>query len=278
MKAVCATDLSAASAAAIQNEACLRCLRSIGVEEIHLVSVLPSNVHVGMPGIDFGHRRRRSLGQYRSAIETAGFRVETHVVRGTPHRRIRGLAETIGADLTIVGSRGSSPLENRLIGSTARNLARTTDTPLLVNRIERETAQPRVIRENLFKHMLFATDFSPNAERAFSAFSYLLEATESIVLVHIKTPKDPRYPAAKTRLDEMAEQLASWDITVSTEIGDGDPAAEILKAERAHSPDTILVGTRGHSRLRRLLLGSVSESIVAHAAGNVLLVPPRDHP
>jgi nucleotide-binding universal stress UspA family protein len=35
-----------------------------------------------------------------------------------------------------------------------------------------------------------------------------------------------------------------------------------------------LLGARGQSRLRRLLLGSVSESVVAQGNGNVLLVPP----
>ncbi len=138
MKVVCATDLSAASEVTIESETCLECLGRIGIEEIRLVTVIPSNVHAGMPGMDFEGRRKEALGRYRRVVENAGFEVETHVVRGTPHRRIRGVAETIGASLTIVGSRGESPLENRVVGSTARNLARTTETPLLVNRINAE--------------------------------------------------------------------------------------------------------------------------------------------
>jgi nucleotide-binding universal stress UspA family protein len=132
MRAIYATDLSAASEAAIENETCLECLDRVSVETIHLITVVPSNVHAGMPGMDLEGRRERALQQYRSVMENAGFAVETHVVRGTPHRRINGLAETVRADMTIVGSRGQSPLENRVIGSTARNLARTTVVPLLV--------------------------------------------------------------------------------------------------------------------------------------------------
>lgn len=67
-------------------------------------------------------------------MEAAGFGVETHIVRGTSHRRINGIAETVHADMSIVGSRGQSPLANRVIGSTARNLPRTTVVPLPVNR------------------------------------------------------------------------------------------------------------------------------------------------
>jgi len=103
MRAVYATDLSAASEAAIENETCLECLDRIGVESIHLVTVVPSNVHAGMPGVNFEERRRRGLDRYRNVMEGAGFAVETHVVRGTPFRRINGIADTVHADLTVVG-------------------------------------------------------------------------------------------------------------------------------------------------------------------------------
>ncbi|APW99618.1 universal stress protein [Halobiforma lacisalsi AJ5] len=278
MKALCATDLSAASEATIENETCLECLGRIGVEEIHLVTVIPSNVHVGMPGMDFEKRREEALSRYRQVIEDAGFDVETHVVRGTPHRRITGIAETIGASMTIVGSRGKSPLENRVIGSTARNLARTTVTPLLVNRVEREADDPDVVRQHLFQRMLYATDFSENADRAFEAFSYLRHATDEATLVHVDTPKDPGLPEDQEpadRLRELAGRLEDWGIETRTDVRTGDPADEILAAETEYDPTTILVGSRGHSRLRRLLLGSVSEDIVARADGNVLLVPPE---
>ncbi|MFU8867011.1 universal stress protein [Natronococcus sp.] len=277
MKAVLATDLSAASEATIRNETCLECLGRIGIEEIHLVTVVPSNVHSGMPGIDFEKRRKRAIRRYREVIEDAGFDVETHVVRGTPHRRIIGIANTIGASLTIVGSRGKSPLENRVVGSTARNLARTTETPLLVNRIERAVDDPEVVRQHLFRRMLYATDFSENADRAFEAFSYLRHATREATLVHVATPKDPDLPEGddpEKQLGELAAQLEDWGIDVEIVVRQGDPAEEILATEAEVNPTTVLVGSRGHSRLRRLLLGSVSEELVARATGNVLLVPP----
>jgi nucleotide-binding universal stress UspA family protein len=277
MKALCATDLSAASNAAIETETCLECLGRIGVEEMHLITVIPSNVHAGMPGINFEKRRRTALKRYTDVIEDAGFGVETHVVRGTPHRRINGIADTIDADLTIVGSRGKSPLENRVIGSTARNLARTTVAPLLVNRIEREVNDPEVLRKHLFRRMLYATDFSENADRAFEAFSYLRHATQEATLVHVTSPKDPGpggEAGPEERLGELADRLETWDIATETTVRRGDPAAEILAAEATHRPTTTLLGARGQSRLRRLLLGSVSEDVVAQADGNVLLVPP----
>jgi nucleotide-binding universal stress UspA family protein len=274
MRAIYATDLSAASEAAIENETCLECLERIGVETVHLVTVVPSNVHAGMPGMNLEQRREQGLDRYRSVMETAGFGVETHVVRGTPHRRINGIAETVRADLTIVGSRGKSPLENRLIGSTVRNLARTTVIPLLVNRIERGAEDPDVLREHLFQRVLYATDFSETAERAFNAFSYLRHATREATLVHVETPKDSLDSDPETELRSLADRLEEWNIDTETQIRAGDPAEEILAVEEAVTPTTTLIGSRGQSRLRRLLLGSVSEEIMAGANGNVYLVPP----
>jgi nucleotide-binding universal stress UspA family protein len=278
MRVLFATDLSAASEAAIKDQTCLECLGRIGVDEMHLLTVVPSNVHAGMPGVDFEKRRRKALSNYEGVLLEAGFDVESHVVRGTPHRRITGIAETIHADMILVGSRGKSPLENRLIGSTVRNLARTASVPLLVNRIERATDDPNPLRSHLFQRMLYATDFSENAERAFKEFAHLRHATQEATLVHVRKPKgqalDEPSPEVQSKLDELAGSLEDWGIETEIDVRSGDPATQILEAEAEHEPTTILLGSRGKSRLRRLLLGSVSERIVAEAAGNVLLVPP----
>ena len=274
--AVIATDLSTASESMIESETGLNCLDRIGIDQIHLVTVVPSNVHSGMPGMGFEKRRKKALRRYRSTVEDAGFAVDTHVVRGTPHRRINGIAGSVGADLVLVGSRGKSPLENRVIGSTARNLARTTVVPLLVDRIERGVDDPETIRRHLFKRTLFATDFSENADRAFQSFEYLRHATKEVTLVHVESPKDETAGEEDIddRMAELVERLDRWGLDATVDIRRGDPAAEILAAETEHDPSTLLLGSRGRSRLRRLLLGSVSEDIVARSTGNVFLVPP----
>jgi len=274
MRAIYATDLSAASEAAIHNETCLECLDRIGVEAIHLVTVIPSNMHAGMPGMNFEERRESGLNRYERVMQDAGFSTDTHVVRGTPHRRINGIADAERADLTVVGSRGQSPLANRVLGSTARNLSRTTVVPLLVNRIEREADDPDVLREHLFERVLYATDFSANADRAFNAFSSLRHATQEATLVHVESPKEPDETDAADQLETLEGRLDQWDINTNSQVRYGDPAEEILAAEAEVTPTTILLGSRGQSRLRRLLIGSVSETIIAHAASNVYIVPP----
>lgn len=125
--------------------------------------------------------------------------------------------------------------------------------------------------------MLFATDFSEHADRAFDAFSYLRHATGEATLVHVRSRKDEAVDAdanPREQLTEYASTLEDWDIETRIEVRHGDPADEIRAVEAEVTPSTILVGSKGRSRIRRLLLGSVSEEIVAQATGNVFLVPP----
>ena len=278
MRAVYATDLSSAIDTAIDSRICLQCLGRYGIGEIELVTVTSPNVTAGMPGSDVTGQTKRGLQRQQRQLESEGFTVNTHVVRGTPHRRINGLAEQVHADLIIVGSRGQSPLKQRLIGSTVRNIARTAVSPLLVQRIIRQDGSPVVANKHLFRRMLYATDFSENAERAFEQFHRTKEATHEATLLHVRPPDrrsgDDSVDDAEQRLESMAETLQEKGIETTTTIREGEAVEEILAAEAEIDPTTVLLGGRGRSRLRRLLLGSTSEDVTARADSNVLLVPP----
>jgi nucleotide-binding universal stress UspA family protein len=54
----------------------------------------------------------------------------------------------------------------------------------------------------------------------------------------------------------------------------GGAVNEILEEEVRVGATSTLMGARGTSRLRRLLLGSTSESVVAQGNNNVILVSP----
>lgn len=280
MRAVLATDLSDAMDAAIDSRICLECLGRYGITEIDLVTVTSPNVTTGMPGSDVGARTKRVLERHQSALEAEGFDVDVHVVRGTPHRRINGLADRVHADIVIVGSRGKSPLEERLIGGTAKDMVRTAVRPLLLERIRRASEDDyEVAHEHLFRRILYATDFSENAERAFDQFQYLKHATQAATLLHVAPPErraDPeRVEDVAGRLEERADELREKGIDeVSTMVRTGEATESILAAESEVRPTTVLMGVRGRSRIRRLLAGSTSESVAARSDSNVLLVPP----
>jgi nucleotide-binding universal stress UspA family protein len=56
-------------------------------------------------------------------------------------------------------------------------------------------------------------------------------------------------------------------------IWEGDAADAILEASRAEQADTIVLGSRPRTNLRRLVLGSVSSRVARLATCDVVVVP-----
>ncbi|PAV26842.1 nucleotide-binding universal stress UspA family protein [Tamilnaduibacter salinus] len=52
----------------------------------------------------------------------------------------------------------------------------------------------------------------------------------------------------------------------------GEPASEILKYMENHPDTHLFLGRRGHSLVRSLTLGSISEKVIRHATGPVTVV------
>jgi nucleotide-binding universal stress UspA family protein len=77
-------------------------------------------------------------------------------------------------------------------------------------------------------------------------------------------------------LEQTSEKVktlfADRKVTVTTDTLFGSPESRIVEtAEEMHS-DLIIVGSHGYNRWERLLLGSVSDSVVHHAPCSVLVV------
>lgn len=69
--------------------------------------------------------------------------------------------------------------------------------------------------------------------------------------------------------------------TVRAEVAEGSPAKEIINKAKYWEPDLIVLGSHGRSSLGRLVLGSVSQKVVAEAGSSVRVarsssVPERD--
>jgi nucleotide-binding universal stress UspA family protein len=78
-------------------------------------------------------------------------------------------------------------------------------------------------------------------------------------------------PPAEELLDRAAAVFEAG-ITVERIVREGDPPQEIVAAANHWDADLIIVGTHGHGRLARLLLGSTAETVVRSAHCPVLTV------
>lgn len=82
-----------------------------------------------------------------------------------------------------------------------------------------------------------------------------------------------REHAAKV-LKETCEKMEGIcrDLSVTSEVLFGTPESRIVEAAESSGTDLIIVGSHGYNRWERLLLGSVSQSVVQHAPCSVMVV------
>ena len=74
---------------------------------------------------------------------------------------------------------------------------------------------------------------------------------------------------------QAADRLKRSGLSIDTAARQGDPRTVIVDEATEWGADLIVVGSHGHTGLTRLLLGSVAQSVVAHAPCSVEVVRKR---
>lgn len=125
--------------------------RALG-SELHMVYVVPvtepyspySEEDGEGPGTYEDRREARALlAEQVGLVEEAGGKVEKSYIRvGEPDAEVVSLAEEIGANMIVTGSRGLGRLR-RPIGSTSSSIAAHAHCPVLVVRRESESGVKR---------------------------------------------------------------------------------------------------------------------------------------
>ncbi|GIW26076.1 universal stress protein [Meiothermus sp.] len=206
-----------------------------------------------------------------------------------------------GCDLVVMGTHGRSGLPRLLLGSVAERLARMAPIPVLLVRGETKTT--------LFKRILVAIDGSACSELALQHANALAESLRAkLILLHVVPDLTQLYisigrawmfadPAQlqaqlaqeQARLREQGAFILREALkhcsnkrarTVLREAGRhliGEYIREVAEEEKT---DLIVLGTHGHTGLRKFLLGSVAEDVAHQARQPILLVrnPALAHP
>jgi nucleotide-binding universal stress UspA family protein len=73
-------------------------------------------------------------------------------------------------------------------------------------------------------------------------------------------------------LNGLKAHFSDKAVTISSEVLFGSPESRIVETAEEIRPDMIVVGSHGYNRWERLLLGSVSDSVVHHAPCSVMVV------
>jgi nucleotide-binding universal stress UspA family protein len=138
--------------------------------------------------------------------------------------------------------------------------------------------------------ILLATDGSEEAQLAAASAADLAEKTNSDLHVLTVGPDLPLYElpdhpaefddvvrdnrrAAKELLEQQAKRIEESGVTVKeTHLREGRADEEIVDLAEEIGAGLIVMGSRGRGKLRRALLGSVSDAVVRHAHCPVTIV------
>ncbi len=139
----------------------------------------------------------------------------------------------------------------------------------------------------MFKSIVWANDGSESAERALPLVRELAKQEGATVkIVHVVERVEGLGGTGPIRrvdeghvqehLNQVASQLSELGINASVEIR-GDvgtrPAHELVKVAKEIGADLIVAGTRGHTAIGGLLVGSVTNRLLHVAPCPVLVVP-----
>jgi universal stress protein A len=97
---------------------------------------------------------------------------------------------------------------------------------------------------------------------------------------HVATVEEDRRKQARELVQRTAQQLREAGFSTSELVDEGNPKEKIIDQAANWNADLIVVGSHGWKGLNRFLLGSVSDSVVRHAACSVQIVriPSRAKP
>jgi nucleotide-binding universal stress UspA family protein len=141
----------------------------------------------------------------------------------------------------------------------------------------------------MFKNIIWATDGSESADRALELAKSLATQDAASLLVlhsieHLTGPgargaftEDADEDDRQARIAKQVKELGDQGVKVELRVvhggtgGAAHPIADVAKEEGA---DLIVVGSRGHTALGGLLLGSVTQRLLHIAPCPVLVVPP----
>ncbi len=267
---------------------CVKTLRRVGSREALLLRVFD------VRDIDGLHETLQKsmlpkLEQQRSSLQEAGFEVDIATPVGIVYAEINKLARRHQSSLIVVGSHGESLVRELLLGSTAHSILQNATLPVLLIRVEiteqNGGKRCRAICEDLFRHILFPTDFSDTAEQAFLYLQHIVQNTSSqVTLLHVQDQVRIE-PHLKDRLEEFnridSERLQRMALrleqcgarSIDTEIHYGSPTKIILERARDERFSLIVMGSQGRGFIREIFLGSVANNIARLAPLPVLFVP-----
>ena len=208
----------------------------------------------------------------------------------SPYRALVHKADEWHPDLLVVGSHGRSAAARVLLGSVAQNVLAHAACSVRIARFRELSGRP----ESGPVCLVLGIDGSPDSAAAASAIAERPWPTGCQVLVIVAVdpltsmalaygpsvkgfgpvvgPGGDILSRARDMAKSVAKELRREGLSAVSIVQEGNPKQVLLREAEACRADCIFLGAKGHGRMERFLLGSVSAAVAARATCAVEVV------
>ncbi|RYJ37234.1 UspA domain-containing protein [Flavobacterium anhuiense] len=211
----------------------------------------------------FMKKANETLDEVASRDYLEGIPVTEIVKMDKPIHGITQISKDYDIDLIVMGSHGSSGVEELLIGSNTEKVVRNSEIPVLV------------IKKNIpnfnAANIVFASDFSDEAKKPFEKLLNFTKLFDSkLHLVTICTPNS--FKPTHISEEAMNDFIEEFDISnYTTQIyNDTNIEKGIINFSNKIDADVIGMCTHGRTGFAHFFNGSISEGLVNHAIKPVI--------
>lgn len=184
----------------------------------------------------------------------------------TAYQGIVEEAEKIKPDLIIMGKRGLTRFFRLLMGNvTARVIGHSPFHVLVI---------PKGVTLN-FQTILIASDGSPHGYAAWQEAQYMAQRVGAKLIALSVAPRAEDVGNARTIVQRLKAEADQAGLPLETLVLQGRPFEVIVKAAQENQVDLIVMGAFGLTNLKALLMGSVTERVIATSTCPVLVVKQR---
>ncbi|MEQ8236204.1 MAG: universal stress protein [Syntrophomonadaceae bacterium] len=277
-KVLLATDLSTMSQLVTD---CVAEMAAMGVKEAVLVHVIDVRAE-GSPAVaSKDQQNERMLELNKIQLEARGIKVKTREPVGFPAREIVSIASQEQVSVIAIASHGEGYIKQVFLGSTATDVIRISDVPVLLIKGRESAPANRPINWNIFRRVLVPLDFSVHSDyllqiikddstlfRDVVLFSVIERARNQLELLALLYEKERQLDLIKKELEEQGTR-------VTVQYGQGAASLNIMEIADQENVSLILMATRGQGLIKELMLGSTAHAVARRSKQPLLLIPSR---
>jgi nucleotide-binding universal stress UspA family protein len=207
------------------------------------------------------------------------------VATGDAFDMILRAAESMSADLIVMGAYRKQLLQDYFVGTTVERVVRRSGRPVLM--VNKDVEGP-------YRRVLAAVDMSDasvHAVQSARTLAFFDNAQVSIAhafqplakstLVMVGAAQDgidahvaQEHLRASQELDAFLKSHGIGDSAWTPRIEEGDPFPTIARLVTEMYPDLLVIGTHNRTGIAKMLLGSVAEEALRALDLDILTVPP----